>query len=176
VKPGVVAEFDAPDALLRAVRELRQRGYRDIDAFTPYPVKGLEAALGTRRSPINWMTLPVWLAAAIGAYLVQWYCNAYDYPLDVGGRPPHSPPAFVPITFEMAVLAASLASFVLFLVWAGLPELYHPLFSVPHFERATIDRFFLGVDASDPSFDCPRLASVLLELGAARVTFPRVTP
>jgi hypothetical protein len=171
VKAGLVAEFETPDAVAHAIGELRRRGYREIDAFTPYPVKAIDRALGGGRSPINWLVLPVWLTAATGAYLVQWYCNAYSYPLDVGGRPPNSLPAFVPITFEMGVLAAALAALVLFFALAGLPALYHPVFTADGFERASHDRFFLGIDASDPTFDERDLVSELTRLGAAKVTF-----
>jgi hypothetical protein len=170
VKTGVVAEFDAPERLVRAILELRRLGYRDLDAFTPYPLKSIEAALGCRRSPITWLVLPFWVASAAGAYFVQWYCNAYDYPLDVGGRPPHSAPAFVPITFEMGVLAAAIAALLLLLAFAGLPELYHPVFSVDGFERATKDRFFLGVDLREPAFDATSLGVALAALGAMQVT------
>ena len=167
---GIVAEFEAPEPLLRAIEELRRIGYRDLDAFSPYPLKGADAALGAPRSAITWLVLPIWLMTAGGAYFVQWYCNAYDYPIDVGGRPPHSAPAFVPITFEMGVLGAAIGSLLLLLVIAGLPRLHHPIFAVEGFERATNDRFFLGVDSSDPLFDAGRLEAELLALGARRVT------
>jgi hypothetical protein len=170
VKATLLAEFEAPEALLDAIRELRRRGYRDLDAFTPYPVKGVEQALGARRSPINWLILPLWVVAVAGAFLVQWWCNGINYPLDVGGRPLFSVPAFVPITFEMGVLAASLGAFVLFFALAGLPALYHRVFTVDGFERASRDRFFLGVDADDPAFDHRDLSHALERLGATKVT------
>jgi hypothetical protein len=164
----LLAEFERPDALARAIGELRRRGYKNIDAFTPYPVQEIEDALGEKRSPINWMVLPFWVAAAGAAYLVQWYCDAYDYPIDVGGRPPHSVPTFVPITFEMGVLGAALAALLLFFLLSGLPQLFHPVFDAEGFDRATDDRFFLGVD--DAVFDDRRTERELLALGAARVT------
>jgi hypothetical protein len=176
VKADLVAEFDAPEPLARAIVALRRRGYRAIDAFTPYPLKAIDAALGLRRSPISWLLFPIWTAAAAGAYFVQWWCNAYDYPLDVGGRPPHSAPAFVPITFEMGVLGAAVGSILLFLALAGLPRLYHPVFTTDGFERATDDRFFLGVDATDPAFDSRELAQELSKLGALRVSFAEEQP
>jgi len=171
-----MAEFDAPEPLARALVELRRRGYRRVDAFTPYPLKAIDDALGLERSPISWLLLPIWTVAAAGAYLVQWWCNAYDYPIDVGGRPPHSPPAFIPITFEMGILGAALGAILLFLVLAGLPELYHPVFSMEGFERASDDRFFLGVDARDPAFDASELIKELSKLGALRVRFSRTGP
>jgi hypothetical protein len=170
MKHALLAEFEAPEPMLRAIGELRRQGYRHLDAFTPYPVKGLEAALGQRRSPITWLVLPFWVTAAATAYGIQWYCNAFDWPLNVGGKPPHSAPAFIPITFEMGVLGASLAGLILLLVLTGLPELYHPLFEAEGFERATLDRFFVGIDTRDPVFDEPRLRDALAGLGALQIT------
>jgi hypothetical protein len=166
----LLAEFSSPEAMLLAIVELRRRGYRSLDAFTPYPVKGLEAALGLERSPINWLVLPFGLGGAGLAYLTQWFANSYAYPLNVGGRPLHSAPAFVPITFEMGVLGAALAGIVLFFILAGLPQLYHPVFSTEGFASATSDRFWVGVDSRDPAFDQPRLRRELDELGALRIS------
>jgi hypothetical protein len=168
---GLLAEFETPEAMLRAIEELRRRGYRQLDAFTPYPVHGAERALGLRRSPINWMLLPIAIAGTGAGYLIQWYCNAYDYPLDVGGRPPHSAPAFVPITFETTVLTTALAGFVLFLVLTRLPELWSPVFDVQGFERASIDRFWIGIDARDPSLVRSVGERDLISLGALTVTW-----
>jgi hypothetical protein len=176
MRTDLVAEFDAPERLVRAIVDLRRRGYRDLDAFSPYPVKGIDEALALRRSPISWLVLPVWMATAAGAYLIQWWCNARDYPLDVGGRPPNSPPAFVPITFEMGILGAAIGSIMLFLALAGLPQLYDPLFATEGFERASEDRFFLGIDSRDPAFDARALVRTLTDLGALRVRFSVTTP
>lgn len=166
MRTGLLAEFETPEAMLGAIRELRRRGYARLDAFTPYPVHGLEAALGLRRSPLNWMVLPFALAGAAGGYLVQWYLNAFDYPLNVGGRPPHAAPAFVPITFEMTVLSAALAGFVILLVLTRLPELWNPVFEIEGFERASIDRFWVGIDARDPALVRSVAERDLAELGA----------
>ncbi|WP_437595326.1 DUF3341 domain-containing protein [Sorangium sp. So ce590] len=171
MRRGLLAEFETPEAMLRAIAELRSRGYRRLDAFTPYPVHGLDEALGLRRSPLNWIVLPFALAGAAGGYLVQWYNNAYDYPLNVGGRPQHAAPAFVPITFEMTVLAAALGGFVALLVLMRLPELWSPIFDVPGFERATIDRFWIGIDARDPALIRPLAERDLTDLGALAVAW-----
>ncbi|WP_437475684.1 DUF3341 domain-containing protein [Sorangium sp. So ce1014] len=171
MRRGLLAEFETPEAMLRAITELRSRGYRRLDAFTPYPVHGVDEALGLRRSPLNWIVLPFALAGAAGGYLVQWYNNAYDYPLNVGGRPQHAAPAFVPITFEMTVLASALAGFVALLVLMRLPELWSPIFDVPGFERATIDRFWIGIDARDPALISPLAERDLTDLGALAVAW-----
>jgi hypothetical protein len=171
MKRGILAEFEAPEPMTRAILELRQLGYRDLDAFSPYPVKEAEDALGSKRSPINWMVLPFALSGAGLALLVQWWCNAYDYPLNVGGRPLFSLPAWVPIIFEMGVLGASLGGFLLLMILCGLPELSSPIFSADGFDSASNDRFWVGVDARDPAFDGGKLRVELLALGATRVSY-----
>jgi hypothetical protein len=173
METGMLGEFEDAEALLHAIRELRARGYRRMDAFTPYPVKGLEDALGLPRSRLNWKVLPLALLGAAGGYGVQWFCNAYDYPLNVGGRPPHSAPAFIPVTFEMGVLASAVFGVLIGLYLMGLPRLYLPLFDAPGFSRATLDRFVVGLDGADPSFNSVQAERDLRELGAARVTVAR---
>jgi hypothetical protein len=173
METGTLGEFDAPEALLSAVRELKRRGYRRMDAFTPYPVKGLEEALGLRRSTLNWRVLPFAALGALTGYLIQWFCNAVDYPLNVGGRPLHSAPAFIPITFETGVLVSSLFGVLVGLYFTGLPRTYLPLFDVPGFERATLDRFFVGIDGADPSYSSVDAERDLRALGALRVTVAR---
>ncbi|WP_441285875.1 DUF3341 domain-containing protein [Sorangium sp. KYC3313] len=171
MRRGLLAEFETPEAMLRAIAELRSRGYRRLDAFTPYPIHGIDEALGLRRSPLNWIILPFALAGTAGGYLVQWFCNAYDYPLIVGGRPAHALLAFIPITFEMMVLSAALTGFVVLLVLARLPELWHPVFDVPGFERASLDRFWVGIDARDPALISPITERDLTDLGAVTVAW-----
>src|SRR5262249_53577773 len=131
VNTGIVAEFETAEALLHALHELHRRGYRRLDAFTPYPVKGMEEAMGLRRSPLCWIVFPIAIVGAGLAYLVQLFCNAYDYPINVGGRPLNSAPAFIPITFESGVLAASLGGCFVFLLLTGLPQLHAPVADVP---------------------------------------------
>lgn len=173
MKRGLLAEFETPEALLGAALELRRRGYTELDAFTPYPVHGLESALGLRRSRLTWMVFPLALGGAAAGYFVQWWCNAWDYPLNVGGRPPHSAPAFIPITFEMTVLTSALTGLIIFLVLSRLPALWGPVFDVEGFERASIDRFWLGIDAADPTLLRGRAERDLRELGALRTVWTR---
>jgi hypothetical protein len=165
---GLVGELDSPERLLAAVRALRARGFTRLDAYGPFPVAGLESALHLPRSGIGWIVFPIAMAGAATAYLIQWWTNAVDYPLNVGGRPPHAAPAFVPITFEMGVLTAALSAILLALVFSGLPRLHHPLFELEGFERATVDRFFVVVDATDPAFDVEAAREVLSNVGAVR--------
>jgi hypothetical protein len=169
MRTGLLAEFATPDDLLRAVRELGARGFRRLDAFTPYPIKGLEQALALPRSTLPWMVFPFAMAGAGLAYLIQWWCNAVDYPLNVGGRPLNSAPAFIPIVFETGVLTASFVGFFIFLLLSGLPCLHSPVFDVPGFERASTVSFWVGVDERDPAFDAAVLERLFAELGALHV-------
>lgn len=167
---GLVGEWDSAAALVAAVRRLRRSGYTQLDAHTPFAVPGLEEALDLRRSLVGWPIFAAGLGGAAGAYFIQFYCNAWSYPINVGGRPAHAPPAFVPITFETMVLLASMCALGLFFLLARLPWLTHPVFEVEGFERATIDRFFLAVAMRDPAFEADRTARDLLDAGALRVS------
>lgn len=165
MREGLVAEFEGPDELERAVARLEAIGITRIESWTPYPVKSVVARLPESKVP--WIMLVAGLSGAALAYLVEWWCNAVDYRINVGGRPFNAIPAYIPIAFESAVLAASLAGFVSILALSGLPRLYHPMFELDGFERAAVDRFFLGVDAGDPMFD-DRVRGLLEGSGALR--------
>jgi hypothetical protein len=167
---GLLAEFEGPSALLAAAAGMRDAGYRRIDGHTPYPVEGLPEALGLPPTRLPFLVLLGGLAGGTGAYFMQWYSMTIDYPFNVGGRPLHSWPMFVPITFELTVLLAGLTAVIGMLVLNGLPMPYHPLFNVPRFALATRDRFFLSVDRRDPRFDRAATARLLRELGAREVT------
>jgi hypothetical protein len=169
--PVVMAEFASGPALLDGIRALRGGGVSRFDAFTPYEVEGLEDLLGVRRSRLSWIVLVVGIIAGGGAYLLQWWINVIDYPLNIGGRPYHSAPAFIPIAFEMTVLFASAAALFSALVLGGLPRLWHPVFEVEGFERATIDRFWLAVGAGDAALDRTRDTAALEAAGAMRVVW-----
>jgi hypothetical protein len=170
---GLIGEFEDAESLLAAIRELKRRGWRRMDAFTPYPVKGLDEALALPRSNLNWKVLPFAVLGTATGYFIQWFCNAFDYPLNVGGRPLHSAPAFIPITFESGVLTAALFGVAVFCYLTGLPRLHRPLFDVPELSRATLDRFFVGLDAADPSFSLVQGEQDLREVGATQVLVAR---
>jgi Protein of unknown function (DUF3341) len=165
MRDGIVAEFDGPEELERAFARLKALGLTRLRSWTPYPVRSVVTQLP--ESIVPWIMLAAGLSGAALGYLVQWWCNAYDYRLDVGGRPFHSVPAYIPIAFESGVLAASIAGFLSILGLSGLPRLYHPMFEVDGFERASVDRFWIGVDASDPRFD-HKVREVLESSGALR--------
>lgn len=169
--PTLYAEFASPSALLAGLRALVARGVTRLDAHTPYDVAGLQELVGVRRSRLPWIALAAGLIGGGAAYLLQWWINVVDYPLNIGGRPYHSAPAFLPITFEMAVLFASGAALISAIMLGGLPMLWHPAFEIDGFERATIDRFWIAVDARDPAFDVPRDSAMLAAAGALRVVW-----
>jgi len=149
----LLAEFETSAALAAAIQQLRSRGYRELDAYTPYSTEQVRDALGRRRSKLSWAVLLSSLFGGASAYFLQWYSVAFLYPLNVGGRPPHVPLAFVPITFEMAVLCGCIAAFVS-VIWGGkLLRWWDPVFEVDGFESASVDRFWLEVRSSDPHFD-----------------------
>ena len=149
---GLLAEFDQADAVLAAARQAYAAGYRQMNAYTPFPLEGLSESLGQKPTRLPWLVL---LGGALGgsaAYYMLYYASVISYPINVGGRPLHSWPSFIPITFEMTVLAASFAAFFGMLALNGLPHPNHPLFGVPAFSLATRDRFFLCIQVGDPLF------------------------
>ncbi|HYG78433.1 MAG TPA: DUF3341 domain-containing protein [Planctomycetota bacterium] len=150
---GIMAEFDSPEHLIEAVRRVREEGYQKIEAYTPFPVEGLAAALGYTHTGIPTLVLLGGIAGAIFGYGLQYWTMVIDYPLNIGGRPLHSWPAFIPSTFETTVLFAALTAVLGMLFMNGLPTPYHPVFNVPRFALASNDRFFLCVQARDPRFE-----------------------
>jgi hypothetical protein len=165
---ALLAEFADPAALVAGARECAAR-YRDVDAYAPYAVEGLPEALGFRRDRVALVTLLGGIGGGAGAYFLQWYSAVVDYPINAGGRPLHSWPAFVPATFELTILGAALACFFGMLVLNGLPRLHHPIFNAPDFDLASRNRFFLGIRASDPAFDRQETRAALEALDPLRV-------
>jgi hypothetical protein len=159
---GLIAEFDHPDDVLRATRDAYARGYRMMEAYTPFPIEGLAEALGFHRNRMAAIVFLGGLAGGIGGYFMQWYSAVVSFPIDVGGRPFHSWPSFIPITFEMTVLGAALAAVFGMLGLNGLPRPHHPVFNVSSFALATRNRFFLCLQSRDALFD-PATARQFLE-------------
>jgi hypothetical protein len=149
---GLMAEFASADRLLEATRQLREQGYAGVEAYAPFPVEGLDEAVGFTSNRVALVTLLGGLAGGAGGFFMQWYAAVVSYPFNIGGRPANSWPAFIPVTFELTVLCAALAAF--FGLWwmNGLPRLRHPVFDAPRFQLATRDRFFVCVRADDPKF------------------------
>ncbi|QOZ32883.1 DUF3341 domain-containing protein [Bradyrhizobium sp. CCBAU 53421] len=165
---GMLGEFESPEALLAAARYARAAGYRELDAFTPFPVEGLAQVLKIPRPWISLVGLIGTLAGAGTALLMQMFVS-YDYPLNVGGRPIYALSAFAVVTFELTILCSALAMLIVMLWQNGLPRLNYPVFAAPRFHLASKDRFFLCVKSEDPMFDDREIAAFLTGLGAASV-------
>jgi hypothetical protein len=158
---GIMAEFKTPEALMEAVRAAKRAGYTRLDAFSPFPLSDLAKELGVRTSAIPWIALIAGLTGAVIQYASQYWMNAIDYPLNVGGRPLHSWPAFIPASLIVAILWAGAATLIGLLLILRLPRLHHPVFAVPGFERASEDRFFLCILQDDPNFDSTAIREFL---------------
>lgn len=150
---GMAAGFQSPEALLAAVRRTRAAGYEKLDACTPFPIEDLPEALGQSRSRVPLFALVGGVIGAGSAYFLLWYSAVIDYPWNIGSRPLHSWPSFIPITFELGVLGAAMFIFGSVFMLSRLPRLHHPLFDADGFDHATCDRFFLCIEADDPRYD-----------------------
>lgn len=167
---GIMAVFDTPEAVREAAVKVRNAGFRSFEAYAPFPVEGLDELVDPGRK--IFLPLLMFVAAILGAvwgYWIQFWDEAVDYPINVGGRPHNSWPAFVVSTFEFMLLVAIVAGFVGMLVASRLPKLYHPLFNAPGFARASRDRFVICIEASDPRFDAASVHRVFEQLGAQQI-------
>jgi hypothetical protein len=150
---GMMAEFDTPVALVEAAKRTYQAGYNKIDAYTPFPIEGLAEEIGFHRDEVPLVVLIGGIVGGLTGYVMQYWMSAVAYPLNIGGKPYHSWPAFIVITFEMTILFAGISAVFGMLALNGLPMPYHPVFNVPRFTRASRDRFFLVVFSSDVKYD-----------------------
>jgi hypothetical protein len=167
---GVLGEFPSAEALVEAAHKVREAGYTRTDAYSPLPIRGLSEALGFHRTSLPLIVLLGGVLGGVGGYFMQYWMTVVDYPMNIGGRPVHSWPSFIPVTFELAILGAALASVLGMLALNGLPQPHHPLFNVPEFSLATQNRFFICIEASDKRFELDSAAEFLRSLGAAQVT------
>ncbi len=167
---GLMAEFESPTELLAAARGAYESGYRKMDAYTPYPMHELTEALGIKPTKLPWLVLAGGILGCCSALLMMWFSATIHYPLNVGGRPLASWPMFIPITFEVTVLFASLAAVFGMLGMNGLPMPYHPVFNAPRFALASRDRFFLCIEVADPNFALEKTSRFLANQGARVVS------
>lgn len=161
---GLLAQFDTADKMVDAARKANEAGYTRMDCFSPYPVGEAADAMGFHKSEMGPVMFIGGLLGATAGFLMQYLLNGVSYPVNVGGRPFLSWPSFIPITFELMVLTASLSGLFGLMAVCGLPMLYHPLFNVPDFARASSDRFFLCIEAVDPKFDLTATREFLIGL------------
>jgi hypothetical protein len=167
---GIMAEFEQPEQLLEAARRTYAAGYRKMDAYSPMPIEGLADAIGFTRNWVSLVVLIGGLCGCIGGFSLLYWISMIAYPHNVGGRPFNSWPAYVPVTFECTVLLAALSAVVGMLAMNKLPMPYHPVFNVAEFaKRASIDRFFLCIEADDPMFDRQKTKAFLQELKPEKV-------
>ncbi len=166
---GLMAEFESSEDLLHCARRAYAAGYRKMDAYSPFPIPDLAEALGMHTTHVPLLCLMGGILGGSAAYLLQYWINVIAYPMNVGGRPFHSWPSFIPVTFEMTVLFAGFGAF--FGMWAlnGLPMPFHPVFNVERFAFASHDRFFLCVESADPQFDLESTRAFLLTLNPRSV-------
>jgi mono/diheme cytochrome c family protein len=182
---GLLAQFDGPASLLAAAAWIRREGFTRWDTYSPFPVHGMDRAMGIRPTRLPWLVLLAGIGGAAAALLLQWWTNAIDYPLVISGKPLFSLPANIPITFELIVLFSALAAFGGALVFNRLPQFWRPAFDSARFGRATSDGFFLYVEAADRKFDEAALRGLVQSLGATSIetcfdtaagrSFPRPT-
>lgn len=166
---GLMAEFSDAQPLLEAAQRAWADGYRRVDAYAPFPVDGLAEAIGMKGDKVPLITLLGGIAGGVAGYFVQWYSAVVDYPINVGGRPLHSWPAFIPATFETTILGAALAALVGMLALNGLPRLMHPVFDAEDFDLAARNRFFLCILGDDPRFDADATRGFLQSLQPLRI-------
>ena len=161
---GLMAEFDNPDDLLAAARRTYAAGYRRMDAYSPFPIHGLAEAVGYRHRILPWLVLAGGILGGLGGFFLQYWVSVIELPLNIGGRPLNSWPAFIPVTFECTILGAALTAVLGMLALNGLPKPYHPVFNADRFRMASSNRFFLCIETADGKFDPATTPAFLKEL------------
>jgi hypothetical protein len=165
-----MAEFDTPQELVSAAHKTHSAGYKQIDAFSPFPIEGLADAIGFHKNSVALIVLICGIIGGLSGYLLQYYVAVISYPVNVGGRPFHSWPSFIIVTFELTILFGGISAAVGMLALNGLPQPYHPVFNVPAFSKASDNRFFLVVSATDPKYDAARTRDFLKGLAPRAVS------
>lgn len=166
---GLLAEFETAQSIYHACEGVRDAGYKAWDAHTPFPVHGLDGAMGLPKSKLAWVVLCAGLTGLSVATTLQWWVHSVEYPLVISGKPLFALPAYVPIMFEITVIFSAFAAVIGMLAFNGLPRFHHPLFQSERFVRASDDRFFISIEASDAKFDLGSTTEFLKGLGASHV-------
>lgn len=166
---GLMGEFLTPEQILNAASKAREAGYKYISAYSPFPVEGLAHAIGFPRTGVPLLTLVGGLGGGLTGFGLQYWCSAITYPLNIGGRPLNSWPAFIPVTFELTILGAAIFAVIGMLALNKLPQPYHPVFNVERFSHASTDRFFLCIESRDAKFHLVETAKFLQSVQAHHV-------
>lgn len=167
---GLLAEYDTVPDLVKAAEKAYEGGYRRMDTYSPFPIEPAAEAIGFRKNRVALVVLIGGLLGGLGGYSLEYWVSVLAYPINVGGKPWHSWPAFIPVTFECTVLGASLAAFIGMLAMNGFPMPYHPVFNAPNFALASKDKFFLCIESADPQFDMTKTRQFLEQTNARIVT------
>lgn len=166
---GVMAEFDTPEQIVKAARAVRDAGFKRTDAFTPFPIHEMDAALGIKKTILPLLIFAGGVLGCLGGLGLIYYTLVLDYPINVGGRPYFSLPAFIPVMFECTVLGAAVTAVFGMIALNNLPQPYHPVFNSPRFELASREKFFLLIEASDDKFDSDETMRFMRTLNAREV-------
>src|SRR5690606_12049611 len=166
---GVLAEYDTPGELVEAARRVRDAGYTEFDCYSPFPVHGIDPAMGIKRTILPLVIFGAGFTGAVGGMLLQWYCNAYAWEWNISGKPFWSIPANIPVAYESAILLSAITAFLRMWAFNKLPPVAHPLFRKDRFARVTDDGFFLAIDARDRRFDLEKTNQLLQDAGAIAV-------
>lgn len=166
---GLLADFESPANLLHAAEQVRNAGYKKFDCHSPFPVHGMDSAMGLKRSPLGWLVGLSALIGTSGALALQWWTSSIEYPLVISGKPFFSYQAYVPVTFALGVLLAAIAALVGMLALNGLPRYHHPVFYSKKIYQASDDSFLLSIEAADPQFDEAKTRAFLDSIGGKDV-------
>ena len=160
---AMVAEFDTPERLMDAAENARLAGYKKMDAYSPFPIHGLSDAIGFKSVAVPYIVFIGGICGTFAGYTLEWYTSVIDYPLNVGGKPFNSIPAFIPVAYEATILFAAISAVFGMFALNKLPQPYHSIFNTPGFERASQDRFFLAIESVDPRYDAEATRSFLMD-------------
>lgn len=166
---GVLAEFRNPKELVDAASGVEKSGYKNYDTYAPFPIHGMEKAMGLKNSPLGWIVFGGALIGFFGALVLMIWVMGYDYPLNISGKPFINPPVYVPVTFELTVLLSAFAAVFGMLALNKLPRLHNPLFNVERFEKASDDGFFICVESSDDLFSEEKVTKLFTDAGATHI-------
>lgn len=166
---GILAEFKNPKELIDAAKKVKEAGYNDFDTYAPFPIHGMEKAMGLKNSPLGWIVLAGGLVGLVGALALMIWVMGYEYPMNISGKPYVNLPVYVPITFELTVLLSAFAATFGMFALNKLPKLHNPLFNVERFEKASDDGFFICVESSDNMFAEDSVSKLFTEAGATHI-------